>query len=112
MHRGRTVFAQVMERLPKYDFDGCVRRYGGNRRVRRLSCCDQFLILAIAVYVLVAIIRKELQLSHSPYSILQILSVTLFEKTSMQQGFSRISTMPEDPSNTNQLHFQGLLTGQ
>lgn len=68
--------------------------------------------IAIAVYVLVAIIRKELQLSHSPYSILQILSVTLFEKTPMQQAFSRISTIPEDTPNVNQLHFQGLLTGQ
>jgi len=68
--------------------------------------------IAIAVYVLVAIIRKELQLSHSPYSILQILSVTLFEKAPKQQAFSRISTIPEDTSNVNQLHFQGLLTGQ
>ena len=68
--------------------------------------------IAIAVYVLVAIIRKELQLSHSPYSILQILSVTLFENTPMQQAFSRIGAMPEDTPNVNQLHFQGLLTGQ
>ena len=68
--------------------------------------------IAIAIYVLVAIIRKELQLSHSPYSILQILSVTLFEKAPKQQAFSRISTIPEDTSNANQLHFQGLLTGQ
>jgi hypothetical protein len=64
--------------------------------------------IAIAVYVLVTIIRKELQLPHSPYSILQILSVTLFEKTPMQQAFSRISTLPQDTPSVNQLHFQGL----
>jgi len=48
MHRGRTIFAQLMDWLPKYEFDTCVRRYGGNRRVRRLTCYDQFLILAFA----------------------------------------------------------------
>jgi IS4 transposase len=64
--------------------------------------------IAIAGYVLVAIIRKDLQLRHSPYSILQILSITLFEKIPMHQAFSQINTIPEDPSNVNQLHFQGL----
>ena len=36
--------------------------------------------VAIPVYVLVAIIKKELKIDHSLYTILQILCVTLFEK--------------------------------
>ncbi len=37
--------------------------------------------IAICIYVLVAIIRKELNVKHSLHEILQILSVSLFEKT-------------------------------
>jgi hypothetical protein len=44
--------------------------------------------IAIAVYVLVAIVKKELKLQHSLYTILQILSVTLFEKTPISDAFS------------------------
>ena len=46
--------------------------------------------IAISVYVLVAIVRKILKLDQSLYTILQILSVTLFEKTSILQAFSRV----------------------
>jgi len=41
--------------------------------------------IAISVYVLIAIIKKRLNLSISTYTILQILSVTLFEKTPLIQ---------------------------
>src|SRR4030043_1742926 len=43
--------------------------------------------IAITVYVLVAIIKKQLKLSLSPYTILQILSVTLFEKIPLLKAF-------------------------
>ena len=45
--------------------------------------------IAIAVYVLVAILKKRLGLHHSLYTILQILSTTLFEKTPVQLVFQR-----------------------
>ena len=45
--------------------------------------------IAVSVYVLVAIIRKRLQLSASLYEILQILSLTLFEKTPLDQPLAR-----------------------
>ena len=48
MNEGRTVFAQLMDELPKYQFDKCVRRYGGNHRVRSLPTCEQFLVMAFA----------------------------------------------------------------
>ena len=46
MHEGRFIFSQLMEFLPNYEFNKCVRRYHGNRRVRTFSCCDQFLCMA------------------------------------------------------------------
>ena len=46
--------------------------------------------IAISVYVLVAIVKKLLKLDQSLYTILQILSVTLFEKTPILQAFSRV----------------------
>lgn len=44
--------------------------------------------IAISIYVLVAITRKQLRLNASPYTILQILSVSLFEKTPILQALS------------------------
>ena len=45
--------------------------------------------IAISVYVLVAIVKKRLSLENSLYTILQILSVTLFEKSPILQALSR-----------------------
>jgi len=46
MHAGQFVFAQLMEFLPRHEFDTCVRRYRGDRRQRGFSCHDQWLCLA------------------------------------------------------------------
>ena len=48
MNEGRTVFAQLLDFLPKYEFDKCVARYHGNCRVRTLPAYEQFLVLAFA----------------------------------------------------------------
>ena len=48
MHPGKLVFAQLMDFVPRHDFDACVRRYGGDSRPRGFSCRDQFLCLAFA----------------------------------------------------------------
>jgi hypothetical protein len=48
MHAGRTVFAQLMAHLSQPTFQRCVRRYGGQHRLRRFSCWDQFLVMAFA----------------------------------------------------------------
>jgi transposase len=48
MYSGRIVFSQLMDFLPKHEFNKCVRRYHGNYRVRRFSCFDQFLCMAFA----------------------------------------------------------------
>ena len=47
--------------------------------------------IAISIYVLVAIIKKRLELDRSLYTILQILSVTLFEKTPILRALSQIN---------------------
>ena len=55
--------------------------------------------VAVSVYVLVAIVKKQLGLELSLYKILQILSVTVFEKTPILEGFSNFSDeFPEDES--------------
>jgi len=48
MNAGKTVFAQILEHLPRYEFDKFVKEYEGNRRVRTFPCYDQFLCLAYA----------------------------------------------------------------
>jgi len=48
MNAGKTVFAQILEHLPRYEFDKFVEKYEGNHRVRRFPCYDQFLCLAYA----------------------------------------------------------------
>jgi transposase len=48
MHSGQLVFAQLMDFLPRHEFNTCVRRYGGDRRLRGFTCRDQFLCLAFA----------------------------------------------------------------
>ena len=48
MNQGSTVFAQVIDFLPKRQFRRCVDRYNGNYRVRSFTCFDQFLCMAFA----------------------------------------------------------------
>lgn len=48
MNQGQTLFAQVMAYAPHREFQRCVRRYHGDRRVRRFSCWDHFLTMAFA----------------------------------------------------------------
>ena len=68
--------------------------------------------IAISVYVLVAIIKKRLHLPHSLYTILQILSVTLFEKTPILQTLSQPNITQKTTDDEKQLYFQDFLTGQ
>jgi hypothetical protein len=59
--------------------------------------------IAIAVYVLVAIVKKQLHLDLSLYTILQILSVTLFEKTPILEALSIIQPQESKGVSCNQL---------
>jgi transposase len=61
--------------------------------------------IAISVYVLVAIIKKRLKLDRSLYTILQILSVTLFEKTPILQALSHVDDEEIMDDDDNQLNL-------
>ena len=61
--------------------------------------------IAVSVYVLVAIIKKRLNLDASLYTLLQILSVTLFEKMPLQQAFPAIGADDLQSRSSNQLNL-------
>jgi Domain of unknown function (DUF4372)/Transposase DDE domain len=61
--------------------------------------------IAVSVYVLVAIVKKELQLDTSLYTLLQILSLTLFEKMPVQQAFEASDYISENNMLCNQLNL-------
>jgi hypothetical protein len=61
--------------------------------------------IAVSVYVLVAIIKKKLQLDASLYTLLQILSVTLFEKMPLQQAFPASEYILPEGVPRNQLNL-------
>jgi len=61
--------------------------------------------IAVSVYVLVAIIKKRLNLSASLYTILQILSIALFEKTPILRALAQIEYTEKEESISNQLNL-------
>ena len=64
--------------------------------------------IAVSIYVLVAIVRKRLCLEASLYQILQVLSLTLFEKTPILQALQQIDSQDELPCMSNQLNLFSL----
>lgn len=61
--------------------------------------------IAVSVYVLVAIVKKKLDLNASLYTLLQILSVTLFEKMPLQQAFPDAEYIPSEGVLHNQMNL-------
>ncbi|GAB1232419.1 IS4 family transposase [Ferrigenium sp. UT4] len=60
---------------------------------------------AVSTYVLIAIVKKELQFDASLYSLLQILSVSVFEKTPLDQAFAGGGQLVEQTDFSNQLNL-------
>jgi hypothetical protein len=58
---------------------------------------------AVSVYVLVAIVRKRLGIQATLYQILQVLSITLFEKTAILQALQACDSQSDPPDPGNQL---------
>jgi len=48
MDTGKTIFPQLMDFLPVYEFQKCVQRYNGHYKVKHFSCWSQFLCMAFA----------------------------------------------------------------
>ena len=63
--------------------------------------------IAVSVYVLVAIVKKRLNLDASLYTLLQILSLTLFEKITLQQALTNINDTSDISLFDNQLILDG-----
>ncbi len=61
--------------------------------------------IAVSIYVLVAILKKRLNLDHSLYTILQILSVSLFEKVPLPQALTTIHPQSDNLHSDNQLNL-------
>ena len=61
--------------------------------------------IAVSIYVLVAIVKKRLNLDASLYTLLQIFSLTLFEKMPIQQAFAGSNYKSETAQNSNQLNL-------
>ncbi len=60
---------------------------------------------AVSTYVLIAIVKKELQLSASLYTLLLILSVSVFEKIQISCAFQPYENYENPSSTTNQLNL-------
>ena len=78
-----------------------IKRFLGNSE----NAAKSQIWCAIATYVLIAIIKKELQLGASLYTLLQILSVSVFEKTQLSCAFQVDTTQTVSPTNSNQLNL-------
>jgi hypothetical protein len=63
---------------------------------------------AVSTYVLIAIIKKELQINASLYTLLQILSVSVFEKTELSCAFQSTGYSSETLDTNNQLNLFGV----
>ena len=61
--------------------------------------------IAVSVYVLVAIIKKRLNLDASLYTLLQVLSVTLFEKIVIRQTVTGAEYKPNNDAQCHQLNL-------
>jgi hypothetical protein len=60
---------------------------------------------AVSTYVLIAIVKKELQLDASLYTLLQILSVSVFEKTPLNKAFLDVVNTTDQDLSCNQLNL-------
>jgi len=76
--------------------------YGTSENVVRVQVW-----IAITVYLLVAIFKKRHRLPASLYTILQVLSVTLFEKTPILQAFSQLPLQTMNPNINNNPYLPG-----
>ena len=63
--------------------------------------------IAVSVYVLIAIVRKRLGLEASLYTLLQVISVTVFEKIGIKSALSHTTDESETDMNPNQLKLWG-----
>jgi len=113
----KMVFSQIMEYLPSYEFTKYVHHYRGRYKVKWIkqyfrikkfygtteNAVKSQIWIGVSVYVLIAIIKKRLDLDLELYTILQILSVALFEKAPLNELLTTKNIKTENANNHNQL---------
>ena len=80
----------------------CIQRFFGHSR----NAVKTQIWIALCVYLLIAILKKERQLPGSLHTILQIISVHPFEKVAVDQLLTKTLQLPHKPTPGNQLEFQ------
>jgi hypothetical protein len=102
MYAGRIVFAQLIDHLPLHSFRRSVQRYRGHYKVQSFSCLDQYLCMAFAQLSY----RESLRdIDASLYTILQVLSLTVFEKTPLLQMLSEAERTDKNHPQHKQLNL-------
>ena len=82
----------------------CIKRFFGTTA----NAVKTQIWIAVSVYVLVAIVKKQMALDQSLYTLLQILSLSLFEKMPILQAFSQTDYNIQNDQNYNQLSLFNL----
>ena len=111
MNQGKTVFAQIMSLIPRYEFDKCVKRYNGNRHAIGFKCRDQFLVMSFAQFTdqvslrsidatLVALSSKHID--QDLYFISAAIEKVLFERKPLGELFVN-PKRPQNDSDDGQL---------
>ena len=88
-------------------FFKCIKRHLRNKRFlgTRERAVKTQIWCAVSTYVLIAIIKKELHLDASLYTCLQILSVSVFEKTEISCALQADDSAFDLPTSANQLNL-------
>ena len=74
--------------------------YGNSENAVKSQIC-----IAVSLYVLVAVVKKKLELDASLYTLLQILSLTMFEKMPLQQAFPPGEYTPREGMPRKQMNL-------
>ena len=105
MFQDRYVFAQLTAFLNRTQFNNYVRKYDGNWGTTENAVRIQISV-AIITYCLVAIVQHDMQLKRSTYEVLQILGISLTDKTHLRDLFDK--TNFNDVKELDYPYFEGL----
>ena len=94
MNKDKYVFAQLVGSLDNFKFLRIVKKYGGDKYVKSYTCWNQNAVriqiyCAIITYCLVAIVQHDMKLERSIYEVLQILGISLTDKTHLRDLFDK-----------------------
>ena len=108
MNQGKTVFAQIMSLIPRYEFDKCVKRYNGNRHAIEFKCRDQFMVMSFAQFTgqdsLRSIDATLVALSFKLYSSgIKYIQRSTLAHINGDQGLAHLSRLRSDIDCTSEI---------